>query len=293
MFILALTGGELIGKKRKSAKPTVAHRSSRIGFVTVGQAARILGLSPSTLRLWENVGLIAPARSNGHFRLYSPQVLEVLKRIKYLREVKGLNVSGIKHELGNENLPAKGRKPSAASTKGWGDKLRKLREAGGLTVAEAAKRADISTGFLSAVELSRANPSVATLHRLAAVYGTTVLEWFDVSRQNGRLIRPDERKVVETDSGVRTELLSTGCKMLECQLYRVAPNAGSDGSYSHEGEEFLYVLSGTLEIWLDEMERFVLRQGDSFWFESNLGHRWSNPSTEETVLLWVNTAPTF
>ena len=74
--------------------------ASRLGFLTVGQTARILGVSPSTLRLWESVGLVAPVRSNGKYRLYSPELLKVLKRIKYLREVQRLNVPGIKRELG-------------------------------------------------------------------------------------------------------------------------------------------------------------------------------------------------
>ena len=81
--------------------------------------------------------------------------------------------------------------------------------------------------------------------------------------------------------------------MLECMLFRVARRAGSDGSYSHAGEEFIYMLRGELEIWLDETERHVLRASDGFWFESNLGHRWFNPSSEEAVLIWVNTPPTF
>ena len=50
-----------------------------------------------------------------------------------------------------------------------------LRKKRGLGVVEAARHAKISAGFLSAIELSRANPSVATLQRLAATYGTTVL----------------------------------------------------------------------------------------------------------------------
>jgi len=64
-------------------------------FLTVGQAARILGISPSTLRLWENVGLVTPARSSGRFRLYTPELLEVLKRIKYLHDVTGGGFGGI------------------------------------------------------------------------------------------------------------------------------------------------------------------------------------------------------
>ena len=88
------------------------------------------------------------------------------------------------------------------------------------------------------------------------------------------------------------ELLSIGNKMLEPMLFRVPPKAG-DGSYSHVGEEFIYMLKGTLEIWLGELERHLLRPGDSFWFESNVGHRWFNPSDEDALLVWINTPLTF
>ena len=91
-------------KSKKKATRSPGAAESRIGFLTVGQTARILGISASTLRLWENVGLISPARSSGKYRLYSSELLEVLKRIKYLRDVKKLSVPGIKQMLG-KSLP--------------------------------------------------------------------------------------------------------------------------------------------------------------------------------------------
>ena len=261
-------------------------------FLTVGQTARILGISPSTLRLWESVGLVTPARSAGSYRLYTPELLDVLKRIKYLRDVKKLNVPGIKEALGADlhlNQPT----PPGNATPDLGSKLRRLRKRRRLTVTEAAQRAQISAGFLSAIELCRANPSVATIYRLAAAYGATVLELYDLPANSNRVIRPSHRKSLQTKSGVRMELLSTGTKMLESMLIRVPPGTGSDGAYMHQGEDFLYMLRGTLEVWLDEVECHVLQQGDSFWFESNRGHRWFNPTNKEAAVLWVNTPPTF
>jgi DNA-binding transcriptional MerR regulator len=264
----------------------------RVGLLTVGETSRILGVSPSTLRLWENVGLISPARSNGRYRLYSPELLEVLKRIKYLRDVKLLNLPGIRQMLGKtptERQPAgNGSRPTDL-----GRKLRALRKKRGLGVVEAARRAKISAGFLSAIELSRANPSVATLQRLAATYGTTVLHFYDLPKHSNRLIRVKDRRALQTQSGVKIELLSIGAQQLESMIFRVQPGAGSDGSYSHQGEEFIYMMTGTLELWLDELECHTLREGDSFWFESTVGHRWYNPSNDEAVLLWINTPPTF
>ena len=124
-----------------------------------------------------------------------------------------------------------------------------------LGIVEAARRAGISPGYLSALELSKANASVSTLHRLAAAYGATVLEFFDLPNKPQRLMRPGESRVLRIESGVNIELLSVGTKMLEPTLFRIPPSAGSGGVYSHAGEEFIYMLKGTLEIWLGETER--------------------------------------
>jgi len=280
----------LAARMPDSSRKNPVAKGTRAGFLSVGQTARILSISSSTLRLWENVGLISPARSTGRYRLYDREMLDVLRRIKYLREVKKLNVPGIKDALGKRTLHRNPPEPKLD----MGAKLRQLRQHLNLGIVEAARKARISPGFLSAIELGKAYPSIATLQRLTATYNTTVLEFFNnIPRRSSRLIRPDERRFLSALPGTRMELLSVGTKMLECMLFRVQPKCGSDGAYSHVGEEFIYMLSGTLEVWLDEMERYVLRPGDSFWFESNIGHRWFNPSEEEAVLIWINTPLTF
>jgi quercetin dioxygenase-like cupin family protein len=216
----------------------------------------------------------------------------MLKRIKYLRDVKQFRVSGIKEVLGKDPSPKPENRPQ--STADLGAKLRRLRKACKLSLVEASRKAHISAGFLSAVELSQANASIATLQKLAAAYGTTVLALYELPAKSSRIIKPNKRRVLQTETGVAMELLSTGTKMLQSMLFRIPPGTGSDGAYSHAGEEFIYMLHGTLELWLDELERNILHRGDSFWFESNRGHRWFNPSEkEETLLLWVNTPITF
>lgn len=265
----------------------------RVGLLTVGEMAAILGVSPSTLRFWENVGLVTPARSNGRYRLYSHELIEVLKRIKYLRDVKRLNLPGIRQELGKQPQAKKEKASSAGRPTDLGAKLRKMRQRSGLGLHDAARNAKISPGFLSSLELSRANPSVATLQRLASTYGTTVLDFYGLPRRLNRLIRRKDRRAIQTQSGVRMEQLSVGSRQIESNIWHVQPGAGSDGMYSHQGEEFIYVMAGELELWLDELERYTLREGDSFWFESSTGHRWYNPSDQETILLWINSPPTF
>ena len=134
--------------------------------------------------------------------------------------------------------------------------------------------------------------SVGTLRKLALFYKTNILNFFDAGDAAGRHVHPAERKVLEAGPGVRMELLAWGNTVMEPHLFRIAPQAGSGESYTHEGEEFLYVLSGDLAITVAGDE-YRLKPGDSFYFESATPHRWKNPGRKETVVLWVNTPPTF
>ena len=169
---------------------------------------------------------------------------------------------------------------------------RQLRTRKSLSLAEVARAVGVSVGFLSAVERSQMSASVGTLRKLARFYKTKILDFFDPSESNTRLVRPERRKVLEAGPGVRMELLAWGNTVMEPHLFRIAPEAGSGESYTHEGEEFLYVLRGALKISLDD-EEYVLKRGDSFYFESATPHRWRNPGCSETWVLWVNTPPTF
>jgi quercetin dioxygenase-like cupin family protein len=167
-----------------------------------------------------------------------------------------------------------------------------LRTQRGRGLAEVATAAGISVGFLSALERSQMSASVGTLRRLARYYRTNILDFFDATESNTRLVRPPKRKVLEAGPGVRMELLAWGNKVMEPHLFRIKPHAGSGESYAHEGEEFLFVLRGELRIALDG-EEYHLKRGDSFYFESSTPHHWKNPGRSETWLLWVNTPPTF
>jgi quercetin dioxygenase-like cupin family protein len=89
------------------------------------------------------------------------------------------------------------------------------------------------------------------------------------------------------------ELLAFGATMMEPHVMRIAPRASSGGSYQHEGEELLYMLQGKLEVWLDELERYLLEPGDALYFKSIQAHRWCNVTDSECVILWINAPITF
>jgi DNA-binding transcriptional MerR regulator/mannose-6-phosphate isomerase-like protein (cupin superfamily) len=271
--------------RRRQAAP--AH-----GFLRISDVARLVGVSPSILRSWENLGLIAPARTQSRYRLYSQSDVRLLKRAQQLRRSRGMNAPAIVHMLKSQGLLRhSARSRSKASPVGL--RLRRLRLQQGSSLAKVARAAGVSVGFLSALERGQMSASVATLRRLARFYRLNILALFDPTEANPGRVRPGERKVLEAGHGVRMELLAWGDTIMEPHLFRIAPSAGSGESYAHEGEEFLYVLKGSLEITLEDGETTVLEEGDSFYFESNTHHRWRNPGKKEAWVLWINTPPTF
>jgi DNA-binding transcriptional MerR regulator/mannose-6-phosphate isomerase-like protein (cupin superfamily) len=256
-------------------------------YLKIGDVARLVGISPSAIRGWETLGLTRPHRTKSRYRLYTNDDVRLLKKARYLRKVRGLNAAAIVQMLKRE-----GAIKPAAGTGSIGPRLRRLRTQRGLGLAEVAEAAGVSVGFLSALERSQMSASVGTLRRLARYYRTNILEFFDATESNTRLVRPPKRKVLEAGPGVRMELLAWGNKVMEPHLFRIKPKAGSGESYAHQGEEFLFVLRGELRIALAS-EEYHLKRGDSFYFESATPHHWKNPGRSETWLLWINTPPTF
>jgi DNA-binding transcriptional MerR regulator/quercetin dioxygenase-like cupin family protein len=258
-------------------------------YLKIGDVARLVGISPSAIRSWERLGLARPQRSEGRYRLYSSADVKLLKRARFLRKERGLNAPAIAHMLKREGRVS----PSAHDgTVALGRRLRLLRIKRGASLAQVARTVGISVGFLSAIERRQMSASVATLRKLARYYRVNILDFFDATNANSPLVQANERKVLDTGRGIRMELLAWGNTVMEPHLFRIAPKAGSGESYSHEGEEFLYVLRGELNISVRD-EEYRLKPGDSFYFESAQPHRWLNPGRSETWVLWVNTPPTF
>ncbi len=258
-------------------------------YLKIGDVARKVGVSPSVIRTWESLGLARPHRTESKYRLYTAEDVKLLKRARFLRKVRGMNAAAIVQMLKRE-----GKVHTASDGNGGaiGAHLRQLRSAKGLSLARVATAVGISVGFLSAMERSQMSGSVGTLRKLARFYKTNILNFFDASESSSRQVRPADRKVLEAGKGVRMELLAWGNTVMEPHLFRIAPEAGSGDPYTHEGEEFIYVLQGDLEITV-EGENYRLEPGDSFYFESATPHRWKNPGRKETLVLWINTPPTF
>ena len=277
------------GQLRAAVPTGFMSSGSNNGYLKIGDVARLVGISPTVIRTWESLGLARPRRTASRYRMYSPEDVRLLKRASFLRKIRGMNAPAIVQTLKREELA---QPPGDGSARALGARLRQLRLKRGASLATVAKAAGISVGFLSALERSQMSASVGTLRKLARYYKTNILEFHDTAEPNQNLVKPEARKVLDAGPGVRMELLAWGNTVMEPHLFRVAPNSGSGESYTHVGEEFLYILKGELQIFLRD-EEFRLKTGDSFYFESAVPHKWTNPGGSETLILWINTPPTF
>jgi transcriptional regulator with XRE-family HTH domain len=177
--------------------------------------------------------------------------------------------------------------------KRMGAQLRRLRARHRKTLKEVAQEAGLSVSFLSALERGDTGASVASLRAVAKVYGATMREIFGADlRKSSRLVRPGDRPVMEWDNGVRYEELADSRSLMDPTYVYVPPNASSGGFYSHDGEEFMYVLSGTVFVELEGEGRHRLEAKDTFYWPSTIPHRWWTED-EEAEILYVNTPPTF
>jgi DNA-binding transcriptional MerR regulator/mannose-6-phosphate isomerase-like protein (cupin superfamily) len=259
------------------------------GYLKIGDVAKLTGVSASVIRSWERLGIIRPVRTDSQYRLYSKDDLKVLKRARFLSRIRGLNGPAIVELLKAQGMVQATRHNGSGS---MGLRLRQLRLSRKLSLAEVAGSVGISVSFLSAIERSHMSASVGTSRKLARYYKLNILDFFDPTQANPFRVRPSERKRLDVGPGVQMDLLAWGNTVMEPHLFTIAPGAESGDAYAHEGEEFLYVLRGVLNIAL-EGQWYLLHPGDSFYFESSTPHTWRNTGKAETVLLWVNTPPTF
>ena len=271
----------------------LAQKSGSVGF-SIGEVSQAVGLAPQTLRLWERERLIKPRRTDRGYRVYTEPDVKRLREIKQLRKMEGLNFAAIRKQLGDapESASPNGS-PDGEPSGAPGERLRRLRVKAHKTLKEVSEATGLSISFISALERGGSGASVASLRLLAGAYGVNMREVFGADlEQSSPLVRGAERPVMQWDNGVRFEEMASGEKVMDPSYIRVPPGAGSEGFYSHTGEEFIYVISGPLFVELKDHGTFRVAPGDTLYFPSTTPHRWW-AGEEPVEAVYVNTPPTF
>jgi transcriptional regulator with XRE-family HTH domain len=174
-----------------------------------------------------------------------------------------------------------------------GERLRALRQERSLSLAEVAEKTGISTSFLSLVETGRSDITFGRLMTLVKFYDTSVDELLPESAPlNTSLVRAGDRlHVASPAEGMDVYLLSPDTERTMMPIIcRFAPDAGLAEFASHEGEEFLHVIDGALEVTVDG-EATRLERGDSFYFAAESPHKLLNVFDGTTEIFAVVSPP--
>jgi transcriptional regulator with XRE-family HTH domain len=155
-----------------------------------------------------------------------------------------------------------------------GRRLAELRKERGWKLEDVAKRTNLSRPYLSRLEGGERQPSLAALFALARAYGVTLSSLFESEPEAGgvNVVRGAEGPM-QRGNGLLYTPLSRGSWSFNLQPLRVVVPAdrGPGKIYQHEGEQWLYVLSGRLSLKIQD-EDFVLEPGDAAHFEADSPH---------------------
>ncbi len=175
-----------------------------------------------------------------------------------------------------------------------GKKIRDLRNRVGLTQQELADRTELTKGFISQIERGQVSPSVVTLLDLIECLGTTASEFFKEAEEEHVVFSEEGffEKVDEAGNSIQWIVPTAQKYQMEPLLVVMQPHQSLDADKPHDGEEFGYLISGRLTLYLGE-SAYRVKAGDSFYYPATCRHRIENPGNKPAKFIWVSTPPTF
>ncbi|MER5944082.1 XRE family transcriptional regulator [Streptomyces sp. NPDC001928] len=197
-----------------------------------------------------------------------------------------------------------------------GTRIRQARLARGTSLRALAREIGVSASLVSQIENGKSQPSVSTLYAITTALGISVEALFDSGesvvaspvaaapgtvlhalaafaadpgRRIGPLVTPDDREVLELDSGVVWERLGhvpgTQVDFLQVTYRPGGASSSSGGLMRHAGTEYGYLTSGELILTLG-FDEYTLRPGDAVCFESTTPHRYRNDGEVPAIGTW-------
>lgn len=176
-----------------------------------------------------------------------------------------------------------------------GARVRELRKARGWTLEQAASQAGLARSTLSKIENAQMSPTYDALKKLAVGLEITIPQLFTPPASDQITGRMALTKMGEGTAQATVtyehELLADTLRKKQMLPYRARIRARSmeefDGWVRHDGEEFLYVLTGVITLFTEFYEPVEMRRGDSAYYDAAMGHNVISTSAEDATILWV------
>jgi transcriptional regulator with XRE-family HTH domain len=203
-----------------------------------------------------------------------------------MSKADGTSIIRIARESGAEAL---------AEPLNLGARVRELRKARGWTLEQAAVQAGLARSTLSKIENGQMSPTYEALRKLAGGLAISVPQLFTPPSRAQVTGRRAITKAGEGQSQATAtyehELLAGNLTRKQMLPYRARIRARGleefDGWVRHDGEEFLFVLTGVVRLYTEFYEPVDLRRGDSAYYDATMGHNVISLSEEDATILWV------
>lgn len=175
-----------------------------------------------------------------------------------------------------------------------GHKVKELRQKRQMTLKELSERSGLSIAYLSQFERGLSPINVDTLQIVATSLDVNLYYFIGAPKSSGKpIVHKHERTVHLVEEGCHVHYNLSDIENESAfiprfvDLYPSSSKEREYPAYPHQGEEFIYVLQGTLELWVDNQQYF-LEKGDSAHYPSTLPHKWLNPTSSMVQLLTIN-----
>jgi len=175
-----------------------------------------------------------------------------------------------------------------------GERLRLLRMENGLTQEELADRSELTKGYISQIERDLSSPSIATLIDILEALGTTLADFFN-EKQEEQIVFGTEDWFEKIEDTLTIEWIIPNAQKndMEPIIVTLHPLAQTEIDEPHMGEEFGYVLSGKVNLYIGQ-KKHIVNKGETFYFQATNTHYLQNASSrKEAKILWVATPPSF
>ncbi|MGB7318167.1 MAG: XRE family transcriptional regulator [Planktotalea sp.] len=176
-----------------------------------------------------------------------------------------------------------------------GTRVRELRKRQGWTLETAARQAGLARSTLSKIENGQMSPTYDALKKLAEGLQISVPQLFTAPQREqiiGRMaVTKSGEGAAHATVTYEHELLAETLSKKQMLPYRARVRARKfeefDGWVRHDGEEFLYVLTGVISLITEFYEPVEMRRGDSAYYDASMGHNVISVSDEDATILWV------
>ena len=174
-----------------------------------------------------------------------------------------------------------------------GKKIKELRLSNDLTLEELASRSELTKGFLSQVERNLTSPSISTLEDILEALGTDLSHFFR-QEQEKKIVFHTADLFEDEQEDYKIEWIVPNAQKndMEPILLTLHPGCDSMEMVSHSGEEFGYVLKGSILL-VKGNQTYRIKAKETFYIEGTESHYLHNPGSVEARILWITTPPMF